>query len=237
MNKVQFEQLITFSSIPIRQLGVALTPEAFASCCLVSYTQKLLVLTVEHATGNQKNWAIEMEYVPEKGTKLYQIGPMRFLKVFNIKTASARTIDFSYALIKEQVLPLHQWLDPKSGNIMSRPKIILKCDFSVVPANDREYGFFGQTRFDLDGSDLKFASTLEMQMKYIDEKDDLSVFNLTHKYGSHPLYQGCSGAPILDDLGNLVALVAEGDAQNDAILGLTLAKYKTPIDIECANVK
>lgn len=237
MDLNKLENTIILSSIPIKKLDLDLMPIGSASSCLIRYTGNLIIFTVAHATGDFGNWAIEIDVdFNNDRSKMYQIGQMNFLAKADINIGEIKDIDFSYALIKENIKPMHQFIDGENKEIISIPKRIISTDLESIPDKDNEYGFYGLTRSSLDGYFLTFAPSLEMNMKYVGNQDDFFIFKLNHEYGEHANYKGCSGAPILDNDGKLVALVAKGDKDNDCILGIGLQKYKVAIDIECGNI-
>jgi hypothetical protein len=44
-------------------------------------------------------------------------------------------------------------------------------------------------------------------------------------------FKGCSGAPVLDENGNVMALVCCGDAPTDEIWAIAVARYRVALDI------
>jgi len=45
-----------------------------------------------------------------------------------------------------------------------------------------------------------------------------------------------SGAPILDNDGNLISIVSKGDVEKNIIYGINLKKFKSLIDIQVDNI-
>lgn len=84
------------SSAPLVRLGEDSLPNGVASACLVDYRGKRFLLTVSHATGDQWNWALQLRYVPQKGTQLRQLGAIYFLAKATLSSPKLKDVDFSY---------------------------------------------------------------------------------------------------------------------------------------------
>jgi hypothetical protein len=74
------EKQLFVSSVSLRKIGPDKMPKAIASGCLADYVSKRSLLTVAHAPKKAGKWAIELRYEPGRGTKLYSVGAMNFLK-------------------------------------------------------------------------------------------------------------------------------------------------------------
>jgi len=57
------------------------------------------------------------------------------------------------------------------------------------------------------------------------------------KHPGHDDFRGCSGAPIIDTKGNVVALVCHGDDASDEIFGISIKDYQLSLDILVGNIK
>ena len=64
------------SSVPLRKLSPERFPVGMASGCLLDYHGKRLLLSVQHATGDQGDWAIELVQEKGYGAKYYRLGAM-----------------------------------------------------------------------------------------------------------------------------------------------------------------
>jgi hypothetical protein len=195
------------------------------------------VLTVAHATENQGNWAIEMQFDPqEQKTVLYQLGGMGFLAVFRTKGDKikfSRDMDFSYKLIPDPPPQPRFQIVSETGVIMhDEAKLVLDSDLSLRPNLDDEYGFWGLTRSGYDSHALRSVPKLETGMRYRETRNHLHFFETQAPYATYKDYQGCSGAPILDGQGRLVSLVVEGDKKKTGILGFPLDTIRAALDVE-----
>lgn len=235
MEKKDWVSKIILSSIPIRQLDELRKPVGFASGCLIDYFNKRIIMTVAHATGNNKNWGIEIKSKEMIGTQLYNIGAMTFLTLGNISTDKIKDVDFSFATVPNDLQPLYQEINETGEIINQIPREILHVNFDIEPSTNKKYGFFGQSNFSIDNSYLHSQSKLVLDLKYVGLDEDYYKFKLPAKHPGHDYFRGSSGAPILDTDGNAIALVCYGDDKEDLIFGVALKKYKSAIDIEVGN--
>lgn len=237
------DELITrifASSAPLRRLDDHLLPTGIASGCLLDYGGKRLLLTVEHATGDQKNWAIEIGYEKGKGAKCYQLGAMNFLLRGTISTGNVDKIDFSYVEVPRDLVAYRQKLDP-SGNVMAEmPVEVFHTDTFIVPSKDERYGFAGHVKPNLQKQSSQTALMTEFKvyhdLSFVKKEDHFYIFKLPMKYSGHADFKGCSGAPIIDTKGNVVALVCKGNAGSDEIYGIALKDYQIPLDILAGKI-
>lgn len=231
MNQNQLEEYIALSSIPIRSTDSSGMPTGVGSACICEYEGKRILLTVHHATGNMENWAIQVRYVPSKGTAMQPLGAMNFLKAFNINTNIGKDIDFAYVEIPNDIEPMSQELDPRTGSILNEKKRLdSKVDFNVVPSANESYGFSGQVLPELSGNALITELRTYTGLKYIGDEDDYHMFELPFQHPGHEHFKGCSGAPIIDTKGNVVSLVCKGDIPTNRVYGISLKKYEVAIN-------
>ncbi|MEY2577103.1 MAG: hypothetical protein QOF80_2590 [Verrucomicrobiota bacterium] len=227
------------ATIGLRELDEQTRPVGDASGCIVRYRNAHFFLTVRHATENQGNWAMEIEFDPHKKQPLlYQLGGMGFLKVFRLKKGKikfSRDMDFSYKLLPAPFpfpQPRFQILSESGTITRDEPKLILESDLSLLPDPNEEYGFWGLNREGYNTYALRLAERLETSMRYKGTKNHLHLFETQAPFTTYKRYQGCSGAPILDSHGRLVSLVVEGNKTNTGIYGFPLDAIRPALDVE-----
>ena len=71
-----------------------------------------------------------------------------------------------------------------------------------------------------------------MDMSFIKEDNEFYVFKLDGKHLGHINYQGCSGAPILEDNGKMVGLVVKGNEEKNLIYGIKISLYKSLLEVD-----
>jgi hypothetical protein len=94
------------------------------------------------------------------------------------------------------------------------------------------YGFSGQVRTEIHGSDqLVSEMVVYPGLLYRGTENGYHTFKLPVRHPGHDAFSGCSGAPIIDTKGRLVALVCSGDTSDDTIVGVSLAKFGIGLDV------
>lgn len=241
MNDAEFQKYLWLSSVPLFRLNSQRLPTGSASGCLIDYSGKRVLLTVSHATGDQQNWAIQLRYLPSKGTETYQLGAMNFLAKASLSEPKFKDVDFSYVEIPHTICAYRQEIEPPANVVKSETLITVHTpSLEDTPKSGENFGFcgmvlptsenhFGQTYI---GGELRVYSGLS----FLRTEHDYHVFSLPAPHPGHEYFEGCSGAPILSSTGSLVALVCKGSEKTNEIWGISVRAYKTPIDILVGNV-
>jgi hypothetical protein len=247
-----FDQL-EHSSVALRILDDEGKLVTSASCCLVEYKRKCFILSVAHPLFSQKQqstpihktaWQIELKFVPGTGTLVYPINSMEFLCRLNYHNLRIDDVDFCFAQIPSDLVVYSQQFDDATGEILSEiPKTTHKPSFNEVPCVGEIYGFAGQTQLSVEKHpliepkfDLWFSIiTVVDDLRYIRDQDDYHVFKLGSNHPGHEKFHGCSGAPIINHKGEVVALVCSGDVTQNLIYGVSLKMYRAAIEHEVAK--
>lgn len=220
------------TSVPLKKLSDTKTPIGIASGCLIDYKGKRFLLTVSHAVDMKNtDWMMEIAYDPHKGTEVFR--PNHFLHLGEIVASSGqlRDVDYAYTEIPSDIQPYFQLVGPR-GLISEKIKrhVFVGTDISE-PSTDAIYAFSGQVFPELHGSSaLVTQPTVYPGLKYISSDGSFHIFKLPVKHPGHESFQGCSGAPIVDMDGKVVALVCRGCEKEDTILGVSVARYKFALD-------
>jgi len=235
------EKEILKSSVALCRLNDEGFPTSSASGFLVDYCGHRILMTVEHATGDFGQWAIQLNYDTSKGTQLYRLGAMNFLASFSIETNKANKIDFLYVEIPNDLNAVRQEITEQQEIIQSYPITIYSIDFEEKPSQDDKYGFAGLVKGQLEKHPFVtfFSTELKIydELRYLRTDGDKYVFELPFNHPGHPEFKSCSGAPIINGKGVPVALLTSGCMKNNEIYGVSLSQYRTPIDILVGNIK
>jgi len=233
MDKEELIEKIILSSVPIRQIGLNGYPKGNASGVMVNFCDKKLFFTVFHAVKDFDNWSIEIKSDFKNGTKLKGLGQMGRTVVANLDNDVIKDIDFAYQTISKDFQTYYQIIE--NDVLYEAERISLDLDLNVVVDETEKYGFFGQAEFDRNGKTIQIISKLVLDLKFIKEDGYYYIFKLPSKHPGHKYFKGTSGAPILNESGQLVSLVCGGDVDNDFIFGLNLKMMESIIKIQCED--
>lgn len=227
---------LLLSSAPLVRIGQDSMPTGAATACLVRYRDKLLLLTVAHATGDQANWALQLRYMPQVGTQLHRLGAMNFLAKATLTSPVLEDVDFSYVEIPGTTAPYRQEIEAPTNRIKAEaPITVHTLTFSETPDPDDIFGFCGMVMAQREEhfGQQYFSGELRpyVGLKFLRTEGDYHVFKLPFKHPGHVHFRGCSGAPIVNGSGTPVALVCGGSEEHDEIWGISLTRYKVAIDI------
>jgi hypothetical protein len=237
MQDLELEKYIELSSIPLRSFGSNNMPTGCASACIFRYDTKRLLLTVFHATGNGADWGIQVGFDPEKGTAIQPLKGMYFLKSIKMHSSEIQDIDFAFVEIPNDIVPVSQQINPDTGTVLTEvSRLDSKISFNVQPSTSETYGFSGQVMAELKGNSLITQLRTYTGLKYVGDEDDCHVFELPFVHPGHEHFQGCSGAPIIDTKGNVVALVCRGDVASNRLYGVSLQKYEIAINVSYGSL-
>lgn len=238
MTKEELASTIILSSIPIRELDDNLNPVSFASGVVVKYGGQNYLLTVAHATGNNGKWGIETKYLKGVGQQLFMVGQFSFAKIGNILSGDIKDLDLSYAKIINDIVPYYQELNPDESVEFEAQRLVHITNLGNYPNENSKYGFAGYVKPSLEEhifskNKLLFSDgRIVMDMTYIRDEDEYYVFQLADGHLGHINYKGCSGAPILEDSGKLIALVVKGSEEDNLIYGIKISLFKSLLDVD-----
>lgn len=246
------QSILEVSSVALAKIGETNLPEGFASGCLIDYHGRRLLLTVAHAAHSGPPLALSLGWEPDKRrVKLWRLGALNFLArgQFNTGTSiedmSLSEVDFAYVDVPADLEPHLEKVDAATGTINeTRPCTIWPATAISDPKTDVQYGFAGHTKQSLEdhsviAADVKFCfSELRIcfPLSFVRAEDDLLVFRLPVEHPGHDYFYGCSGAPIIDTEGNVVALVCKGDLETSTVYGVSLRRYQFALEIHVGQL-
>lgn len=222
---------LQLTSVPLRRIAAEGLPDSVASGCIVCHEGKKFVLSVSHATGDGSGWAAEVKFdSASRQTELYRFGETNFLAQASVDSDHVEDVDFSYSEVPSDFDSWFQIVDP-NGDIQfetRRPEFLFERH---EPDAAEMYGFSGQVRTQIHGSDQLVSEMVTYPgLRYDRTENGYHIFRLPVKHPGHDAFRGCSGAPIVDTNGRLVALVCSGDETDDTIRGVSLRKFGVALD-------
>jgi hypothetical protein len=224
---------ITLTSIPLRKLDANNKVIAIASGCLVDYFGHRLLLIVSHKSLAEGNWAIEIEYDRDKGTHLYQVGGLNYLARSNWATVNKiDTIDFSYVSVPSNLVSFYQEIDAGGYITKHVQRTVFNETLETQPNSEELYAFSGQIKHSKENWFLCSEPMTVIGLTFERSEGDFHYFKLPFPHPGHEAFHGCSGAPIIDSEGRVVALVCGGDTASNTIHGISLRDLRLVLDIE-----
>jgi hypothetical protein len=222
---------LLLATVPLVEVDSALNPIRPCSGCVVQYRGVRLLLTVQHSTGNEGNWAAVDRYDPEMGLRLYQLGPLHFLLSARLGEEDITSVDLAFVRVPDDFAPVWQQITPRNGIEMTAPRIVLSTTLMDVARANIVYGFAGMVHVDRTTSELFGDAQCENNLTLFSEDADWYHFALNHPHPGDDEYRGCSGAPVLDAGGRLVALLAGRSAFQNCVRATPLARYRAALDL------
>jgi hypothetical protein len=232
--KSEWLKRVQRSSIPLRRLDNELLPIGLASACLIDYLEKRILLTVFHAVGKSSRWVIQLKYdIEKKRTETYSPLSFNFLAEMRLGSSEINDVDFAYAEVPKDIEVYFQHLTPTGECIEEFKRTIFAPNFNIQPSVDEIYGFSGEVLPDFvpDLNALIIEHRTYPGLKYMRTENGYHFFKLPVAHPGHEHFQGCSGAPIIDSKGHVVALVCSGSEETHEIRGVALNKYKIALDV------
>lgn len=245
--------MLEVSSVALATINALNLPESFASGCLMNYHGRRILLTVAHAADEPAPLALSLGWEPSiRRMKLWKLGGLSFLVRGQLDTRSTALdqmrvtdVDFAYVDVPSHLEPRLEKIDPHTGNITnSRTCTVWSAAAIGDPESRGRYGFAGHTKPRLEEhplitKDVMLCSTelrVCFPLSFVRRHDDLLAFRLPVDHPGHDYFRGCSGAPIVDADGHVVALVCSGDVASSTIFGISLRHYQVALDVHIGRI-
>lgn len=226
-------------------------PEGFGSGFVLSYKDRVFFVSVSHVTDHSNLTTFLESNLPldEAGRpRNYPIGDICYWDIFkvdspdNIKSIedfeailqNAKRLDISFAEIKNHIKLMQPELDFGVFKVNSGRKFMVTFEKSCVPNKDEEYAFFGRIKHEYDGDVLKMENTFKHSLKYHRDikfgENRFSMFLSPERITDKIDYQGTSGAPIFDSVGNIVSIACAIKVNSNIIYGFPIDECKKLLD-------
>ena len=206
-------------------------PVGLGSGCLIRTEGELVLVGVQHVVDNAKRWCIHLRIVPGRGSELYGFGAPTYFKRFSADDAEMLDLDFFAVVVPGELQPVHE--EVKGLHSISNPipkRIFLLSDIAR-PEQDERYSFFGAVAPNVTGAFLELKPESEENMGFVEERPEHLLVQLAGPHKDDAVYNGCSGAAIVDLKGRLVALVIGGSESANLIFGVPLHRYRSAIAV------
>ncbi|WPO84614.1 hypothetical protein SD427_18980 (plasmid) [Chryseobacterium sp. JJR-5R] len=231
------DQLSVYSSIQIYQANPnIMKPEGFGTGCIVAYLGHKFLLSVSHVTNDDNlTTYLETNLPPENNTTpLKPIGNFIWYDIFHYNNlsldlidfedllAGGERIDFTFSKLTENFELKQPPIDFGLFNVEEGEKVSLDLKYANTPNKDETYSFYGKIRPKYEGIYLKMEPTLKNGLKFHKTKGLFHMFLAPKIIKDKDDYRGCSGAPILDSEGRIVALACSLRENSQIIYGISI---------------
>jgi len=152
------------------------------------------------------------------------------LEDFEEMLNNGERLDIAFAEIKNDIELIQPEIDFQIFKIFSCEKLPLFMENATVPNTEERYGFYGKIRPAYIGIQLQMTPTLKHSLKFHRVKGLFYMFLAPEIITDSEDYQGCSGAPILDSQGRIVALVCAVHTGSRIIYGFPILECKKLLD-------
>ena len=233
---MQWLHFVSLTSIPLYKLDEKGLPCGVASGCLVNIGSRKLILSVSHATG-AGHWVAEMYFDSEQQkTVIHHFGDVWSVVHLDTNSSVPEKLDFSFTEVPTDFFSVMQERNSTGRIIAKRPRHEFETTLQDLPNASEIYAFSGRVRpAKLDETTFWSEPTVNPGLKYLRTDGHYNVFKLPVPHPGHEAFEGCSGAPIVDRDGVVVALVCSGDIATATITGASVQRIAGAIQIYLAN--
>lgn len=201
-------------------------PISSGSGVLVRIDSQTFLLSVAHLLDKEARVGVHIDHV-DFGSYLYV--PKDVGRVCSQSFSGVKDLDFFYFKCETSRQICRSSIEPING-MQHIPCHVFDCSKDIASVDKSEfYSFAGSIKsrkipvenhpFELIASEL----IVHKDLRYY--SDDGRYVEFLLPYSSHPgheMFQGCSGAPIFNSKGEVVALVSSGDSKRNILTGVLL---------------
>ncbi|QXP74674.1 hypothetical protein H0I31_00740 [Tenacibaculum sp. AHE15PA] len=241
-----FEEILIRSSIQVyTMVNKEENPSGFGSGFIINHKNKYFFITVFHVIRDEVETFLETNLPPKDNKQSLQ--PIGGIYSFNLLKASpnisaegleelltepGEIIDIAFSeYIPEKMGPLMQkGIDFGAFKVEKGIKITLDENHISEPNTDNSYGVFGNIGHHYKGVNLVSSPKLVNNLKYHKTFGDFHKFLLPTIIKEKEEFEGCSGAPIIDSLGNVVAIACKVATGTKLVYGFSISKCIQLID-------
>lgn len=235
------EELAIRTSLQLVVLDNNSAPVSFGSGFIVMYNGRHFLLSVAHVTDmGQYKIAIELGLpTDERGVTLKPIGGFYHFEAFSIGEPTllreiddlfknGERLDVSFAELTVDFPLIQQELDFGAFKVEEGGKAILEIENIIQPTKDKKYCFFGRIKHKPTGivkdnlPQIKMENALKYGLEYLSSNKQFHRFLAREIISDSIEYQGCSGAPILDENGFVVAIACAVRPNSRIIYGFPI---------------
>lgn len=230
------EELTVRTSIQIFQADKSiLKPVGFGTGCIVKYLGHTLLLSVSHVTNDDGlTTFLETNLPPDNNTTpLKPIGGFVWYDTFKVTDemdltdfesllSNGERIDITFTKLTENFELKQPYMDFGFFKVEESDKLMLDLEYATTPDKEKTYSFYGKIRPEYQGIYLKMTPTLKYGLKFHKSNGYFHKFLAPQTITDKDNYAGCSGAPILDSEGQIVALACKVAVNTRIVYGFSI---------------
>jgi hypothetical protein len=219
-------------------------PEGFGSGCIIEYLDRKFFVSVSHVTDIDDLVTFLETNQPDRDGKgpilkpvtgicyfdQLQVTEGMSMQDFDSMLEKGKRLDICFAEIKDDVELLQPEMDFGTFKVPQSFKLHIDMEDAIVPSKEERFGFYGTIRHKYYGPGLKKTTAFKHSLTYHDTKGHFYRFLAPKAIIEKEDYQGCSGAPILDSQGRIVALASSIVTGTKLIYGFSIQECKRLLD-------
>lgn len=220
-------------------------PEGFGTGFIAKYLNQFFLISVSHVTNNDELTTFLETNMPSENNKtpLKPIGGLVYYDLLKITDDTeledfkkliedgGERLDITFAKLNEQFELVQPEMDFGFFKVKKGSKLTLNLDYSTNPDKNETYGFYGKIRPEYQDYYLKMTPTLKHSLTFYRTIGNFHMFLAPEVIKDRDDYKGCSGAPILDSEGRIVALACKIIENSKVIYGFSIEECKRLIKI------
>lgn len=237
-HRTELWKFMQTTSVPLRRITAEERPNAFGSGCLLRIKERLFLLSALHVTGSGEKdasgrWMLQLNY-NEKTMRTEVLWLPPLWSVARVTNAEI-SVDLSFAPIHSDIDCRFQHWTPANGCVDDRPRHVFDIGDICRPKEDQTYGFAGEVlpEFITDVKALVTEHHTNIGLIFSRTEGDYHYFRLRAGHPGHARFQGCSGAPIVDEHRRVVALLCGGCSTSSEVWGVDLGFYQVALKRAC----
>jgi hypothetical protein len=219
-------------------------PVGFGTGCMINYRDRIIFISVSHVTiSDDLTTYLETNLPPTNNTtEIHTVGGLMYFDILNLNENidvneliqvlenPMNPLDITFAEFKTPFNLKQIEINTPEIRINAGDKEILDIVDIVDPNSNETYGFFGYINPFYDGYFLGKTPTLKYPLAFHRSKGNMLMFVAKDIIKNSEEYKGCSGAPILDSKGNIVALACMVKVDSKIIYGFSFKECIKLID-------
>jgi len=233
LKKMNWQELIKYSSVQLRKHDENGVPCGFGSGCLLDFKNNRFLLTVFHVAEKSSEWCAQIKYNAEvEKIEVLFLNQFSYLADYTDDKKQFKDVEFSFHPVRPDFTSYFHNRNWKGETIEFKERPVFTVDDIGEPNKEMYYGFSGDIQ-PVSIPDLNAFETKQLiyhGLKYDRLENDMHYFKLPEDHPGHEMFQGCSGAPIIGEDGKVVSLVSGGCAINNEIYGCNLQKCIRTLD-------